>query len=117
MKPGKPKVAQLSPRTSDLIPVKGYRAFLEDLKSRIRQARIRASSAANQELLLLYYSIGLDLHQRSEKEAWGTAIIDRLAHDLQKAFPDMHGFSPRNLRRMRAFYRAYPLDSKSLTIF
>ena len=117
MKSVKSKVAQLPPRTSDLISVRGYRAFLEDLKSRIRQARVRASSAANQELFLLYYSIGMDLHQRSENEAWGTAIIDRLAHDLQKAFPDIHGFSPRNLRRMRAFYRAYPLDPKTLTIW
>ena len=117
MKSKKSKFTRLASKSSNLIPTKDYLAFLEDLKSRIRQARIRASLAANQELLLLYYSIGLDLHQRSENEAWGTSIIDRLSHDLHRAFPDMQGFSPRNLRRMRAFYRAYPLDAESLRIW
>jgi predicted nuclease of restriction endonuclease-like (RecB) superfamily len=35
-------------------------------------------------------------------------VIDRLAHDLHKAFPDMKGFSPRNLKYMRAFADAWP---------
>lgn len=95
----------------------GYPAFLDDLKARIRTARLRAGLAANQELLLLYYGIGLDLHLRTGREAWGTAVVDRLARDLHQAFPDMEGLSPRNLRRMRAFYEAYPLPPKSLAIW
>jgi predicted nuclease of restriction endonuclease-like (RecB) superfamily len=88
-----------------------YFELLEDIKGRIRRAQMQALSAANQELLLLYYSIGLDLHLRARRGTWGTAVIDRLARDLHRAFPDLHGFSPRNLRRMRAFYRAYPLSA------
>ena len=34
--------------------------------------------------------------------------IDRLSHDLREAFPDMRGFSPRNLKYMRAFAAAWP---------
>ena len=95
----------------------GYAALLEDIKARIRAAQLRAATSANRELLLLYYSIGLDLHQRTRRGAWGSSVIDRLAGDLRKAFPGMRGFSPRNLRRMRAFYRAYPLEPGSLEIW
>jgi len=91
----------------------GYRTLLADLKRRIRAAQVKAALAANQELLQLYWNIGRELDQRSEREAWGSSVIDRLARDLQAAFPGMEGLSPRNLRRMRAFYRAYPLAKVS----
>jgi len=91
-----------------------YAQLLTEIKDRVRSAQMRASLAVNRELLLLYYSIGLDLHIRARREAWGTSIIDRLAADLHRAFPEMQGFSPRNLRRMRAFYRTYPLDAVAL---
>ncbi|MFH0990724.1 MAG: PDDEXK nuclease domain-containing protein [bacterium] len=99
-----------------LVP-KNYKIFLDDLKSRIRSAQLRAAFAANKELLLLYYDLGLMIDSRSRTEAWGTAVIDRVAHDLQREFPGMDGLSPRNLRRMRAFYRAYPLAKNDLTIW
>jgi hypothetical protein len=35
-------------------------------------------------------------------------VIDRLAADLKRTFPDMKGFSPRNLKYMRAFGKAWP---------
>ena len=94
-----------------------YKSLLKDLKERIQNARLRASLAVNRELLLLYYGIGLDLHLKTIKSNWGTSVIDQLSDDLHAAFPDMEGFSPRNLRRMRFFYRAYPLDKKSLELW
>jgi predicted nuclease of restriction endonuclease-like (RecB) superfamily len=91
-----------------------YRKLISDIKARIRDAQLRAAWSVNQELLHLYYSIGLDLHLRFQEEAWGTGIIDRISADLRTEFSEMEGFSPRNLRRMRTFYRAYPLKSKTL---
>jgi len=35
-------------------------------------------------------------------------VIDRLAADLRRAFPDLRGVSGRNLKYMRAFARAWP---------
>lgn len=90
-----------------------YPKLLEEIKVRILNAQIQAGIAANQELLLLYYSIGHDIHIRLETGVWGTGIVNRLAADLQRAFPGMAGFSPRNLRRMRMFYRSYQADSGS----
>lgn len=95
----------------------GYAELLADLKDRIRAAQLRAGFAVNQELLLLYYEIGLNLHRKTEQAMWGSSVIERLADDLRREFSEMSGFSPRNLRRLRAFYEAYPLDSEKEEIW
>lgn len=85
-----------------------YDEFLRDLKQRIRQAQVRAALAVNQELILLYWQIGQELLVRQQQERWGTHIIEKLARDLRHEFPDMKGFSPRNLAYMRSLAEAYP---------
>jgi predicted nuclease of restriction endonuclease-like (RecB) superfamily len=85
-----------------------YAGWLSDVKSRINAARQRASLAVNQELVLLYWQIGKEILERQAAQGWGAKVIDRLAHDLRAAFPDMKGFSPRNLKYMRAFAQAWP---------
>lgn len=85
-----------------------YPAFLQELKQRIRESQLRASVFVNRELVLLYWRIGTDILERQEREQWGAKVIDRLAANLNKAFPDMKGFSPRNLKYMRAFAEAWP---------
>jgi predicted nuclease of restriction endonuclease-like (RecB) superfamily len=93
--------------TDSLLPP-NYDHFLKDLKQRIRTAQVKAALAINQEMVMLYWSIGRDILQRQESEGWGTKVIDRLAQDLKAAFPDIRGFSPRNIRYMRTFALAYP---------
>ena len=86
----------------------GYAELLADLKQRIQNAQVRASLVVNRELVLLYWQIGRDILTRQERESWGTKVIDRLAADLKRAFPDTRGFSPRNLKYMRAFAETWP---------
>src|SRR5262245_39918389 len=86
----------------------GYEEFLRDLKQRIRNAQVRAALAVNRELVLLYWQIGRDILARQQEHGWGAKVIDRLAADLRQAFPDTQGFSPRNLKYMRAFAEAWP---------
>jgi predicted nuclease of restriction endonuclease-like (RecB) superfamily len=86
----------------------GYSKLLSDLKQRIQAAQLRASLAVNRELVVLYWQIGRDILARQERESWGAKIIDRLAADLKASFPEMKGFSPRNLKYMRAFAEAWP---------
>jgi predicted nuclease of restriction endonuclease-like (RecB) superfamily len=88
----------------------GYASFLDDVKTRIRTAQVRAALAVNAELVLLYWSIGRDILARQKKEGWGAHVIDRLSDDLHTAFPEMKGFSPRNLKYMRAFAEAGPAN-------
>jgi predicted nuclease of restriction endonuclease-like (RecB) superfamily len=94
--------------TDALVPNDDYAGFLEDLKQRVRSARTRAALAVNAELVLLYWSIGRDILTRMAQHGWGAKTIDRLADDLRLEFPDMKGFSPRNLRYMRSFAEAWP---------
>lgn len=63
--------------------------------------------SVNRELIQLYWDIGRLIVERQEREGWGKSVVERLAADLQKAFPGMGGFSPVNVWRMRAFYVAY----------
>ena len=92
----------------------GYAELLEDLKSRIRTARVKAMLAVNRELVLLYWQIGQSIVERQRAEGWGKAIIERLATDIQAAFPGLKGFSPSNIWRMRAFYLAYTKGIENL---
>jgi predicted nuclease of restriction endonuclease-like (RecB) superfamily len=85
-----------------------YEDFLRDLKERIRTAQVRAALAVNRELVLLYWQIGRDILSRQQQQSWGAKVIEKLSKDLQKEFPDMKGFSSRNLKYMRTFAEAYP---------
>lgn len=95
--------------TDSLFPdLAQYQTFLNGLKNRIRTAQIKAAIAVNRELILLYWQIGRDILTRQQQEGWGAKVIERLAKDLKKEFPDMKGFSSRNLKYMRSFGEAYP---------
>jgi len=88
-------------------PPAGYAAWLAGLKTRIQTAQQRAALAAHHELVLLYWQIGRDILARQAEQGWGAKVIDRLAHDLHSAFPQMKGFSRANLMYMRAFAEAW----------
>ena len=85
-----------------------YVELLSELKLRIQQTRLKAALAANAALVILYWEIGNSIAIRQIHQGWGAKVIDRLSHDLRSAFPDMKGFSPRNLKYMRAFAQAWP---------
>lgn len=86
----------------------GYREWLESLKARVSSARSRAALAVNAELIDLYWQLGREILERQQTQGWGSRVIDRLARDLKDAFPDMKGFSSRNLKYMRTFAERCP---------
>lgn len=94
-------------KLTSLLPA-DYGALLIAIKERVQLAQLRAGLAANQELLALYWDIGQLILDRQQAEGWGTKVIERLAQDLQNEFPGRQGFSPRNLKYMRAFADAWP---------
>ncbi len=85
-----------------------YVELLDTLKDRIRSSRLKAALAVNEELVLLYWGIGRDILDRQDSAGWGARIVDRLSADLKRDFPEMTGFSPRNLKYMRALAEAFP---------
>lgn len=106
----KPEVGFPVGSPAAIVP-KSYASFLGDLKSRIRQERLRVVLTSNAALVNLYWDIGKAILEKQDKEGWGAKIIDRLSVDLKKEFADMKGFSPRNLKYMRAFAAAWPEKS------
>ncbi len=97
---------------SKLTPLpEAYDGWLQALKAKIRQAQLSARLAVNHELISLYWRIGHDILERQRRQGWGAKVIDRLAADLRAAFPEIRGFSARNLKYRRAFTEAWPEES------
>jgi predicted nuclease of restriction endonuclease-like (RecB) superfamily len=88
--------------------IDAYAALLTDVKARIQHAQTRAVLAVNAELVRLYWDIGRAIAERQADEGWGAAVIPRLALELKNELPELKGFSERNIKRMLAFFRAYP---------
>lgn len=92
----------------DAIIPADYEALLATLKRRIAEERVRVVLSANATMVALYWEIGSMILARQAAQGWGARVIDRLSLDLRRAFPDMSGLSPRNLKYMRAFAAAWP---------
>jgi predicted nuclease of restriction endonuclease-like (RecB) superfamily len=78
-----------------------------DLKSRIASARLSAARRVNSELVTLYWDIGRGIVEKQKELNWGESVVEMVAADLRAAFPDMKGFSARNIWDMKRLYEAY----------
>ena len=83
-----------------------YIPFIKQIKDAIAQQRVKTIQTANISMIMLYWQIGSAILERQKSAGWGAKIIDRMSYDLKTAFPDMKGFSPRNLKYMRKFAEA-----------
>ncbi|MEQ8999502.1 MAG: DUF1016 N-terminal domain-containing protein [Coleofasciculus sp. B1-GNL1-01] len=86
---------------------RAYQDFLRDIKIQVVQSRIEAARAVNRSLIRLYWSLGQLIVERQEALGWGKAVVERLLADLKAEFPQITGFSPRNLWLIKQFYEAY----------
>jgi len=84
-----------------------YRAWIEELKSEIQKAQIKAAISVNRELLKLYWRIGGSISEKIRNEKWGASVVENLSNDLQSYFPNQKGFSRSNLFSMRKWYEFY----------
>lgn len=84
-----------------------YTSIISDLKEKILHSQKKAIQTVNKELVLLYWEIGNVILKNQSQQGWGSKIIDSLSNDLKKSFPDMKGFSVRNLKYMRQFASSY----------
>lgn len=85
-----------------------YAQILNSLKSAVRESRQKAVLAVNTQLLTLYWNIGNTVSQQVQQANWGSKTVEKLANDLRSEFPDMKGFSLRNIQYMRLFAETYP---------
>ena len=86
---------------------RAYQEFLQAVKSQVVQSRIGAARAVNRSLIGLYWTLGQLIVERQEALGWGKAVVEQLSADLKAEFPEMTGFSPRNLWFIKQFYETY----------
>lgn len=90
-----------------------YRDFIGEIKNKIRNSQYEAMKEVNKTLINLYWGIGQEIYNQQQEKGWGKSIVEVLAKKLKKEFPDVQGFSARNLWRMRNLYVEYK-DNKFL---
>lgn len=96
----------IAPKLSEMSD--SYFQFIEKIKNTIQQQRISVVLNANASMICLYWNIGQAILQKQLDEGWGAKVIDRMAADIKTAFPEMSGFSPRNIKYMRKFAQCWP---------
>lgn len=85
-----------------------YGGMLEQIKECVSSGRTHVMWEVNAMMTMMYYHIGKSLLRQSQAEGWGARVIDRLSADLKTEFPEMKGFSPRNLKYMQRFAKLWP---------
>lgn len=80
-----------------------YLSFIDNIKNEIKMQRLSVVLSANASMICLYWNIGKAILNKQAEEGWGSKVIDRISKDINDAFPDMSGFSPRNIKYMRKF--------------
>ncbi len=84
-----------------------YKDWLVSLKTKIRQAQLKAVVAVNRELLLFYWELGADIVAKQNNTSWGDGFLKQLSGDLMAEFPEIKGFSVSNLKYIRQWYQFY----------
>lgn len=89
-----------------------YKAWLTELKTKVRSSQIKAAIAVNSALIEFYWELGKMI---AEKESsWGSKLIEQVSKDLMEEFPAMKGFSVSNLKTCRLFFNYFSISSQSV---
>ena len=84
-----------------------FKSWVSQLKKDIRSAQVKAAIKVNTELLRLYWRMGADICEKQKSATWGDGWLKELSRELMAEFPDMKGFSHRNLKYIRQWYEFY----------
>ncbi len=87
--------------------ISDYHHWIKSLKSTIRSAKTKVALSVNKQLIELYWHIGKEIAVKINSAKWGSGVINDIATDLKHEFPDMKGFSRRNLYAIKQWYTFY----------
>jgi len=88
-----------------------YKQWLTELKQKVASSQQKAVVKVNTDLLTLYWQLGEEIVARQQQAAWGDKLLAQLSHDLMAEFPQMKGFSQRNLKYIRQWYQFFSSDA------
>lgn len=89
-----------------------YINWIKKLKVKIREAQNKVTFSINSQLLELYWELGRELALRQRDSNWGSKYIETTAKELKSSFPQIKGFSRRNLYAMRQWYLFYSQENE-----
>jgi len=81
--------------------------WITTLKVKIRSARNKLAFSINSQVLELYWEIGRDIAEKQKNSHWGSGFIEQIATELKHEFPDITGFSRRNVYAILQWYKFY----------
>lgn len=81
--------------------------WINELKKKVHHVRQKIAFSINSQLLELYWDLGREIDEKLNHANWGTNIIDKIAQELISEFPEIRGFSRRNLYAIRQWYKFY----------
>jgi predicted nuclease of restriction endonuclease-like (RecB) superfamily len=84
-----------------------YNEWISELKSKIHAARRKVTYSINSQLLEMYWDLGKDICEKQNKFDWGSKFIEQIALELKHEFPEVKGFSRRNIYAIRQWYIFY----------
>lgn len=96
---------------SNILSTQEYKNWLKKLKQKVRQAQIKASVKVNTAMLEFYWELGANIVDKQKQTSWGSGFLARLSKDLMIEFPDIKGFSKRNLEQIRRWYLYWNNDN------
>lgn len=89
-----------------------YNKWFENIKLKIKSAQLKAAITVNTQLMELYWDLAKDIVNKQNEANWGDSVLEQLATDLKLSFPDINGFSRRNLYAIRQWYLFYSTMSE-----
>jgi hypothetical protein len=101
----KPISKGLDKKSANLALSSDYKTWLTELKQQFLQAQLKATVQVNSTLLEFYWRLGANIVEKQKDSVWGEGFLTQLSADLMAEFPDVKGFSKRNLEQIRKWYR------------
>lgn len=84
-----------------------YKHWLESIKHKIKTTQLKMAVSVNTQLIELYWQLAEEIVEKQNNSKWGTGVLEQLSVDLKLSFPDINGFSRRNLYAIRQWYLFY----------
>lgn len=91
---------------------KTYQKWFEGIKHKIKSAQLKVAVSVNSQLMELYWDLAKDIVNKQQEAKWGDAVLEQLAIDLKLSFPNINGFSRRNLYAIRQWFLFYNNQSQ-----